>query len=166
MRAPMIALAVAAALAAIAGSRAEEDKAAPSASHAEATVHLGHAWIRPPLGGRDVTAAYGRLHNPTDMDDRLLAAASPSASSVEIHTTEDDGDVMRMVKLDGVDVPAGERVVLAPGGMHFMLFGVAGPLTPGQSVPLTLTFERAGEVEAHLQVADAEPEEHDHHAGH
>ena len=61
-------------------------------------------------------------------------------------------------------------VELKPGGMHLMLLGLKQPLQPGQSVPLTLRFEKAGEVPVQLQVqgtgAPAQDAGHDHGAGH
>ena len=47
---------------------------------------------------------------------------------------------------DGLAIPAGESVVLEPGGYHIMLIGLTGDLNAGESFTLTLTFEKAGEV--------------------
>ena len=52
-----------------------------------------------------------------------------------------DGDTMGMRRLDAVALPAGGRVMLAPGGRHAMLLGLAAPLKEGASFPLTLRFD-------------------------
>jgi len=63
--------------------------------------------------------------------------------------------VMKMPRLDGLAIPAGQPVTLKPGGEHIMLMGLNGPLREGQSFPLTLTFEKAGAREVTVAVEKA-----------
>jgi periplasmic copper chaperone A len=108
-----------------------------------AGVHLQGAWARfSPIAGRPA-AAYMTIHGSATAD-RLIAASSPVAGRVEIHDHIREGDVMRMVKLTGVDVPADGEVMFKPGGLHFMLFDVKSAPKPGTMFPLTLMFEKAG----------------------
>jgi copper(I)-binding protein len=60
-----------------------------------------------------------------------------------------------MVRQDYVEVPAGADLSFAPGGYHVMLMGLKQELKPGDSFPLMLTFEKAGQVT--LQVAVKTP---------
>ena len=61
---------------------------------------------------------------------------------------------MKMGELaDGIEVPAGGTVTLAPGGMHIMFMKLKQPFVEGTAVPLTLTFEKAGSVDVELSVA-------------
>ena len=108
------------------------------------------------------------LSNPGKTADRLLKVESPVARSVEIHQMRMAGGVMRMRALaGGLPLPAGKTVTLAPGGLHLMLFGPARALVPGESLPLVLTFEKAGRVSASLRVRAREDEsEGDAHAHH
>jgi copper(I)-binding protein len=71
---------------------------------------------------------------------------------VQIHTMTMDGNVMRMHEVAGVDLPAGKRVALAPGGYHLMLVGLRKPLAEGTRVPLTLTFAHAGSIDVEVAV--------------
>jgi hypothetical protein len=71
---------------------------------------------------------------------------------VEIHEMTMEKDVMRMREVKGVDVPAKKSVELKPGGYHLMLIELKAPLKPGDKVPVTLRFEKAGEVKAELAV--------------
>lgn len=92
-------------------------------------------------------AAYLRLRNTGATPDRLVAAATPAARTVELHTMVHEGQVMRMRALSAIDVPAGETVTLAPNArLHLMLIGLSAPLRAGESLALTLRFEKAGEV--------------------
>ena len=74
---------------------------------------------------------------------------------VELHTTEEQDGVARMMHVDKIDVPAGETVELAPGGLHVMFMGLGGdPFEVDEEVPATLVFEKAGEVEVVFQVRE------------
>ena len=46
-----------------------------------------------------------------------MAAESPVAKAVELHTHTNDGGVMRMRKIDSITVPAGGMTMLKPGGV-------------------------------------------------
>jgi len=86
-------------------------------------------------------------------DDRLIAAASPAAKFVQLHTMKMDNGVMVMRELEnGVELPAGKAVALKPGGMHIMFIDAPEPFKKGSTVDVTLTFEKAGEVTLHLPV--------------
>jgi copper(I)-binding protein len=69
--------------------------------------------------------------------------ASPVAKTVEVHNMTVENGVMKMFPVEGVDLPAGKPVKLAPGGYHVMLINLQKPLNAGDKVPLKLTFELA-----------------------
>ena len=56
---------------------------------------------------------------------------------------------------NGVAVPAGAAVVLKPGGAHVMISGLTAPLRDGDSLKLTLRFERSGDKVVDFKVAPA-----------
>jgi hypothetical protein len=98
-------------------------------------------------------AAYLAITNTTDSDDRLIAARSPAAARVALHSTELSDGVARMrASQDGILIPAGETVLLEPGGWHIMLMGLAAGFEQGEHVDVTLVFETAGEVAVDLPV--------------
>ena len=57
-----------------------------------------------------------------------------------------------MRAVPGIAVAAGQAVAMKPGGLHLMLTGLRAPLRPGNKLPLTLRFEKAGVVRASLPV--------------
>ena len=60
---------------------------------------------------------------------------------------------MRMQAVQGgIEVPAGGQVELKPGGYHVMLIGLTRDLTDGEKFPLTLQFEKGGEVTVEAEV--------------
>jgi len=85
--------------------------------------------------------------------DRLVSASSDVADLVQIHEMLMDGDVMKMSEMkEGVLIPAGETVMLKPGGLHIMFMKVKQPFVEGEMVKVTLTFEKAGSVDIMLPV--------------
>lgn len=94
-------------------------------------------WIREAPPGRDVTAAYLRIHNPDAEPLALVAAACPAAGRVELHEHRHEDGMMRMRQVERVVVPAGGSVAFEPGGLHLMLFDWGGR-PAGSRVPLTL----------------------------
>jgi periplasmic copper chaperone A len=115
-------------------------------------LEIGHPWARPTLPGQSTGGAYLSVHNSGSTPDRLLGGSTPAALRVEVHEMRMDGDVMRMREMAALDLPAGKRVALAPGGLHLMLTGLKAPLKVGDKLPLKLRFEKAGEIEVMLHV--------------
>jgi copper(I)-binding protein len=138
---------------------------APVAAAATA-VMVHDAYVRAVAPGATVSAAFMMLHNPTAAARALVAAASPAATTVELHTHQNDGGVMRMRQVERIDVPAGGQTTLAPGGYHVMLIGLTGPLTEGATVPLTLTFDDGARLTVDAPVRAVAPAGggHAHHA--
>lgn len=129
-------------------------------------IEIGNATLRPPVVAGGNGAAFFTItnHGPAD---RLIAAAAPAARSVELHTHIRDGDVLRMRKVDAIAVPAQGQAELKPGGDHVMLFGLDPAVTgPGAHVPLTLTFERAGDIQIEVPVAALPAAASGHHGAH
>jgi len=102
-------------------------------------------------------AVFFMIHNNTATDDRLVAASAPVAQKVELHTHVESADgVMQMVQIEGgIALPGGEMHELARGGDHVMLLGLTQVLKDGDTFPLTLTFEQAGEVTVEAVVDNA-----------
>lgn len=105
------------------------------------SVDVKGAWIRGTVAGQKGTGAFMELTSKRAA--RLVAAASPVAGAVEIHSMKMEGGIMRMFAVDGVDLPASRTVKLAPGGYHVMMLDLKQQLKAGDRVPLKLTFEMA-----------------------
>ena len=127
--------------------------AAASAQAPPVTTVISNAWARPTVQGQTAGGGYLRIDNKGAFGDRLIGASSDAASSVELHSMTMDGEVMRMRRVEAIDVPAGGSVELKPGGLHLMLIGLKAPLRAGSTIPLTLRFEKGGEVRVEAKVA-------------
>jgi copper(I)-binding protein len=115
---------------------------------------IGHPWSRATPGGAKVGVVYITLINDGKTADRLIKVSTPVAASASIHSSVQDGDIMRMREVEGIEIPAGKEIELKPGGLHIMLMGLTRPLKDGEMFPLTLTFAKAGEVALEAMVAD------------
>lgn len=122
--------------------------AAPAAfAQADGTskISVEQVWARATPAGAATGAVYMTLANKSDTADRLTAASSDVASKVQIHEMAVVKGIMQMKELaDGLPIPAGGSVTLKPGGYHVMLIGLKKRLIAGQTLPLTLTFAKAG----------------------
>jgi len=123
------------------------------ASTARAQASVAEPWARSTATGQKAGGGFMTLKGGAQAD-RLLGGSTPLAERVELHTMSMDGNVMRMRQVEGIDVPAGQTVALAPGGLHVMFMGLKEELKPGAKVPLTLNFERAGTVQVQVEVRD------------
>nr|WP_237182563.1 copper chaperone PCu(A)C [Roseomonas marmotae] len=139
-------------------------------SYKAGEIEIAHPWSRAAPAG--ITGAgYMTLTNKGGTADRLVGARAVIARTVEIHTHSMEGGVMRMRPVPGIDLPPGASVTLQPGGLHIMLIGLKQPLVKDSRVPLTLVFEKAGEVPVELAVEAAGSRggggrEHGHSHGH
>jgi copper(I)-binding protein len=123
------------------------------------------AWARATPPGAKVGAAYVTVENRGSEPDRLVEARSPVAEAVHLHQTVEENGVAAMRPLEAPEIPGGGTLDMAPGGIHLMLMGLSAPLKQGETVPLTLVFERGGEIAIEAEIAPigaAAPAQHDH----
>lgn len=120
-------------------------------------ITVSDSWARPSLGNGTVTAAYMTVKNSGGVDDVLNAAETPQAMRVEIHETKmNNAGVMRMRQLkEGLSVPAGGSVQLKPGGAHLMVMGLKEKVAEGDTLTVTLDFEKSGPMEVSFPVGKA-----------
>lgn len=161
----MIAAALIAASTALAPMAQADDKAHGAMTKAimAGDLHLSGYWTRAMLPGQKVGGGYLVVTNKGSVDDRLVAVATPLTDRAEIHEMTVVDDVMKMRRLEeGLTIPAGETVILEPGGLHLMFMAVGTPFKEGDMVPVTVTFEKAGDVDLKLPVMPAGSKKMDH----
>ena len=129
-------------VAAFAAAAAMAGVAAVPPSQTTGRIEIGQPWARATPGRAQIGAVYLTIRAPAG--DRLVSVSSPVAARGELHESAMAGMVMKMRPLAGLTMPAGQKVALAPGGIHIMLVGLKAPLREGQSFALTLTFAKAG----------------------
>jgi copper(I)-binding protein len=115
-------------------------------------ITVQDVWTHATPGNSKTAAVYFTAINRGSESDRITSASTPAASRAEMHTTIRDGDIMRMRRVISVDVPAGGRTTFSPSGFHVMLTGLKDSLKIGDTVPLTLHFDRVGDVTVSVAV--------------
>ncbi len=120
-------------------------------------LSIDSAWAPATVGFLRAGDAYMRIVNSGATADHLVAAETPVARRTRIHQwfTDDDG-LTKIRTLDGLRIGPGETVILQPKDLTVKLMGLGDALRAGQEFPLTLRFERAGEVPVTIAVLAAE----------
>lgn len=158
---------------------AAEQLAAPAVTLGSLTIN--DPWVRPAnpmapaatpmpaatgsaMGGMDMPAAvntggYMVITNSAAETDYLVGASASDelCEAVELHTMVEENGVMMMRPVEKIEVPAGGEAVLKPGSFHVMFIGVKQELKPGDSVKVSLTFEKAGSVDVDAVVRPPQP---------
>ncbi len=114
---------------------------------------IDNAWTRQAPPSAKVVGGYARITNTGSQPDRLIGGTASFAKRVEVHDMKVTDGVMKMTALpQGLVIPPGESVELRPGSFHLMFMGATSPKA-GETVPITLKFEKAGEVVVQLPVS-------------
>lgn len=114
---------------------------------------ISQAWTRATPSGAKVGGGYLTIQNKGTAPDRLVGGSTDVAGKVEVHEMATTNGVMTMRGLDkGLAIEPGKTVKLAPGGYHIMMMELKSPLKQGDKVPMTLRFEKAGNVSVSLDV--------------
>lgn len=127
---------------------------APAASGPKISVEA--LWGRSSPKVADAGAFYLNIKNTGTAADSLIGAKSTACGMVELHETIDKGGMMEMQPIAGqrIEIPAGGTVELKPGGMHVMCMMKKADFAAGAKLPLTLTFEKSGEMKFDAEIRD------------
>jgi copper(I)-binding protein len=120
-------------------------------------IELHNAWARP-TAGQAPAAVYVTIENKSGSDDRLTGAFTDRAAMAMVHQTELVDGVSRMRMAGEINIPAGERIEMAPGGTHVMLEGLRAPLKIGDRFDLVLRFKESGDKTVKVSVVKPEGE--------
>jgi copper(I)-binding protein len=126
-------------------------------------IVISSARVLPPFPGKDTAAGYFKITNHGTAD-KLISVTSPISGAVEIHNHLEEDGVMKMRRVDGVDLAAGVTVEFRPGSYHLMMFKAELPDTQDE-VSLTLNYENAPSVTIIVPVEGRGDDEEDH-SGH
>lgn len=119
-------------------------------------IRITNAWARQTISGQTSTAAYMTLKNEGAGDDRLVSVSAEAPAMAMLHSSKSSDAVSRMRPMEsGLAVPAGATIELKPGGTHIMVTGLRAPLDVGDSLKLTMRFEKSGERPVDVRVTPA-----------
>ena len=115
-------------------------------------ITIDAVWARASAGMARAGAAFMTIKN-TGAADKLVAAKADVSKRAELHTHINDNGMMKMREVKGgVVIPAKGMAMFKPGGEHVMFMGLNAPFKEGTTFPLTLVFEKAGEITVDVTV--------------
>jgi copper(I)-binding protein len=117
------------------------------------TLEIDAAWTRATPPKSMAGGGYMKISNRGSTGDKLIAVSSPAAKKSAVHNMSIINEIMKMAPVvGGLELAPGQMVELKPGGLHIMFMGLIRPFTQGATIPVTLTFEKAGTIDVMLQV--------------
>ncbi|NOT42334.1 MAG: copper chaperone PCu(A)C [Alphaproteobacteria bacterium] len=117
----------------------------------QSTLVIADAWAMVSPRGTKVSAGYFTVANGGTENDRLVSASTPRAARTELHEITQENGVAKMRPVAGVEVPTGGSASLSESGLHVMFIDVDTPFTEGETIPVQLTFEKAGTIEVTMR---------------
>jgi len=130
----------------------------PQVHKSNIMIHMPWSRALPPVATNG--AAYLMVHNNGATIDTIIEIKSPIATSVMMHNNVSDNGNVRMEHVGQLAVKPRGMVTFKPGGLHIMLMGLKGPLVAGQSFPITVVMEKAGEITAVVNIKQNNVEHH------
>lgn len=124
-------------------------------THTSGGIEVTDAYVRPPIAGRNISAGYFTIENHGEAD-VLLSASTEQAGKVEIHNVLPENGVMKMRRVEGVELGHGETVTFKSGSYHLMIFETAFSEEDGQ-IEMTLEFENSGPMTVAMIISDVAP---------
>ena len=106
----------------------------------DSEVVIRDGWVQEGPPSQTITAAFMVIENHTGAAISLQSASTDIAQVVELHKMELKDGMMKMHKVELIEIPAGGSVELKPGGYHLMVIGLKKTLKDGDKVTIALQF--------------------------
>ena len=132
-------------------------------------VEAKDVWIKSSemsqIGG--MTGLFGTITNNSSKDIVFIGGETDAAGIVEVHEMAMIEGEMKMQEIDGgIVIPAGQSIVLEPGGNHLMLMALNADILAGDKINVTLKFDGADDlVLTGVMAKPAEGGDEDYHSG-
>jgi hypothetical protein len=121
-------------------------------AYADDTITIKDGYIKSSIPGSDITAAYMTITNNSKQIVSLQKITSPLSDRIEIHQHTMEGGMMRMRQVKSLNINANSQVVLAPHGLHLMIFSLKKIINTADNAPLTLYFSNNTNVTLQLPI--------------
>lgn len=117
---------------------------------------ISQAWSRAAPRGAELASSYVTIENKGTAPDRLIGGATDIAEKLQIQQSSMVGGGLTLNPVaGGVTISPGDKVVLAPHGIHLTLSNLKAKMKKGTAVPMTLEFEKAGKITVSFDVLGA-----------
>ena len=116
-------------------------------------ITVSDGYVKSSIPGSDITAAYMSITNHSTQKISLQKITSPLSDRIEIHQHSMEDGMMRMRQVQSLNINANSQVVLAPHGLHLMIFSLKKTINTSDVAPLTLYFSNDINITLQLPVA-------------
>jgi len=118
---------------------------------AHAQVLITEAWASKPVSKDAVmTAAFMCIENDGSFPIQVVEVSSPIVNRIEIHRIQHQDGIVRMRRVNSIDVAAKQKVCLKPDGLHLMLIGLDEVVYTELDIPLKIKFASGDVVQTVL----------------
>ena len=100
------------------------------------------------------TAVYLSFFNNSDKEIEIESFSTDIANSVEMHDIKITDDVVKMFKVEDLQIKSKSELFLQPGGRHLMLFGLKKKLNDKESFVLKVHLKNKIVLETNILVLD------------
>ena len=119
-----------------------------------ADVEIDGAYARASIPNAPNSAAFFVIKNNSDKDIAITSANSDIAEKNELHTHIKENQMLKMMKIEKLVVPAKSSLELKSGGDHVMLIGLKKELKAGDEISLELSFSDGDKKSIKVPVKD------------
>ena len=119
-----------------------------------ADVEIDGAYARASIPNVPNSAAFFVIKNNSDKDIAITSANSDIAEKNELHTHIKENQMIKMMKIEKLVVPAKSSLELKSGGDHVMLMGLKKELKVGDEINLELSFSDGDKKNIKVPVKD------------
>lgn len=119
-----------------------------------ANVEIDGAYARASIPNVPNSAAFFVIKNNSDKDIAITSANSDIAEKNELHTHIKENQMLKMIKIEKLVVPAKSSLELKSGGDHVMLIGLKKELKAGDEISLELSFSDGDKKSIKVPVKD------------
>jgi copper(I)-binding protein len=123
-----------------------------AANYNAGSIAINDPWSRTTPMGAQTAIGYMTIKNNGTTPDRLVGGSVDVAASFQLHSMVMENGIAKMRDLSGIDIKPGQTIEFKPGGSHAMFVNLKHPLSKGDHVKGTLTFEHAGMVQIEYDV--------------
>lgn len=119
-----------------------------------ADIEIEGAYARASIPNAPNSAAFFVIKNNSDKDIAITSANSDIAEKNELHTHIKENQMLKMMKIEKLVVPAKSSLELKSGGDHVMLIGLKKELKVGDEISLELSFSDGDKKKIKVPVKD------------
>lgn len=119
-----------------------------------ADVEIDGAYARASIPNVPNSAAFFVIKNNSDKDIAITSANSDIAEKNELHTHIKENQMLKMMKIEKLVVPAKSSLELKSGSDHVMLMGLKKELKAGDEINLELSFSDGDKKSIKVPVKD------------